>query len=160
MSNISKIREAVNVLSTMTDEEWKELEKALSTKSEITPETPKPQSFEEEKKVISEVLKQIGMPMNIKGYFYMRESILLAIQDSDKYSYITKELYPEIAKRFKTTASRVERAIRHSIEVAWERGDIDVIYEIFGYSVNAQRGKPTNSEAISALAEYIKMYKL
>lgn len=107
--------------------------------------------------IISDTLCQIGVPAHIKGYHYARASIKLCIDDPELLSAVTKLLYPMVAKQFKTTASRVERAIRHAVEVAWSRGDVDVLSSYFGYTVNAQKGKPTNSEFIAMLADRIRL---
>lgn len=105
--------------------------------------------------MVTDILHQIGVPAHIKGYHYLRTSILLAIEDKDMINHITKELYPTVAKRYKTTATRVERAIRHAIEVAWDRGDVDVLNSYFGYTIHNQKGKPTNSEFIAMIADKI-----
>ncbi len=114
---------------------------------------------EQEKNVqvaISKLLHQLGIPSHIKGYAYIRESIFLFYKNSDAYSGITKEIYPEVALKYSTTASRVERAIRHAIEVSWTRGDYDLMEEIFGNSVAYDRAKPTNSEFIATLADRLR----
>lgn len=105
--------------------------------------------------IVTDILHQIGVPAHIKGYHYLRTSILLAIEDRDMINHITKELYPTVAKRFKTTATRVERAIRHAIEVAWDRGDVDVLNSYFGFTIHSQKGKPTNSEFVAMIADKI-----
>ena len=105
---------------------------------------------------ISKLLHQLGIPSHIKGYSYIRESVFLFYKNSDAYSGITKEIYPEVALRFSTTASRVERAIRHAIEVSWTRGDYDLMEEIFGNSVAFDRAKPTNSEFIATIADRLR----
>ena len=97
------------------------------------------------------------MPAHIKGYQYSRASIRHCIDEPEMLGAVTKLLYPTVAKEFKTTASRVERAIRHAVEVAWSRGDVDVLSSYFGYTVNAQKGKPTNSEFIAMLADKIRL---
>ena len=107
--------------------------------------------------IISDTLCHIGVPAHIKGYQYSRASIKMCIEDSEMLSAVTKLLYPTVAKQFKTTPSRVERAIRHAVEVAWSRGDVDVLSSYFGYTVNAQKGKPTNSEFIAMLADKISL---
>lgn len=107
------------------------------------------------------IIHEIGIPAHIKGYQYLREAIKMSVNDMDMLNCITKVLYPEIAKTFLTTASRVERAIRHAIEVAWSRGNVEVIDELFGYTVNNGKGKPTNSEFIALIADKIRLeYKL
>lgn len=111
-------------------------------------------------KRLSYLLHEIGIPANIRGYNYLRTGILLTYENQDQYvGQITKVLYPEIAKTYKTTSSRVERAIRHAIEVAWNRGNIDTIDEIFGYSINANKAKPTNSEFIAMISDYLAIQK-
>ena len=97
------------------------------------------------------------MPANIKGYQYLRDAILMTINDNEMINAVTKQLYPEVAKRHKTTSSRVERAIRHAIEVAWSRGKMDTIDELFGYTVSNGKGKPTNSEFIALIADKIRL---
>ncbi|MCD8118147.1 MAG: sporulation transcription factor Spo0A [Lachnospiraceae bacterium] len=106
---------------------------------------------------ITNIIHEVGVPAHIKGYQYLREAILMSVEDTEMLSSITKILYPTIAKKYQTTASRVERAIRHAIEVAWNRGNMDTIEEIFGYTVDAVRGKPTNSEFIAMIADRIRM---
>lgn len=107
--------------------------------------------------VISDIMHQIGVPAHIKGYKYLRYAIILSIENPDMISSVTKVLYPEIAKKFSTTASRVERAIRHAIEVAWDRGDVDVLSSYFGYTIQSSRGKPTNSEFIAMIADKLRL---
>ena len=107
--------------------------------------------------IISDIMRQIGVPAHIKGYLYLRTSIMLCISDSEMLGSVTKILYPTVAKMYKTTPSRVERAIRHAIEVAWDRGDVDVLSSYFGYTIQAQRGKPTNSEFIAMITDKIKL---
>lgn len=106
---------------------------------------------------ITETLHMIGVPAHIKGYHYIRDAIQLCIENSEMLGSVTKLLYPTVAKMHGTSASRVERAIRHAIEVAWDRGDIDVLNTYFGYTVNALRGKPTNSEFIAMIADRMKL---
>lgn len=106
---------------------------------------------------VTNILHEIGVPAHIRGYHYMREAILMAIDDIDVLNYITKELYPSIAKKCNTTPSRVERAIRHAIEVAWSRGKVDAIDSLFGYTVSNNKGKPTNSEFIALIADRLRL---
>ena len=108
---------------------------------------------------ISKILHQLGIPSHIKGYTYIRESVFLFYKNSESYGGITKEIYPEVALRYSTTASRVERAIRHAIEVSWNRGDYDLMEEIFGNSVAFERAKPTNSEFIATIADRLRYDK-
>jgi two-component system response regulator (stage 0 sporulation protein A) len=106
---------------------------------------------------ITKIIQEIGVPAHIKGYLYLREAIHMVIDDMDYLGAVTKELYPSVAEKFNTTPSRVERAIRHAIEVAWNRGKIDTIDKIFGYTVNNNKGKPTNSEFIALIADKIRL---
>lgn len=108
---------------------------------------------------VTEILHQIGVPAHIKGYHYLREGIMLSVNDSEVLGSITKILYPMVAKKFSTTPSRVERAIRHAIEVAWDRGDVDVLNSYFGYTIHNLRGKPTNSEFIAMIADNLSLSK-
>ena len=105
------------------------------------------------KNMVTDVIHEIGVPAHIKGYQYLREAIMIAVDDMDVINAVTKVLYPEVAKRFNTTASRVERAIRHAIEVAWDRGDLVTLQKYFGYTVSNAKGKPTNSEFIAMIAD-------
>lgn len=107
--------------------------------------------------VISDIMRQIGVPAHIKGYQYLRCAIKLSVNDSEMLGSVTKLLYPTVAKMFNTTASRVERAIRHAIEVAWDRGDVDVLSSYFGYTIQSQRGKPTNSEFIAMISDKLML---
>lgn len=107
--------------------------------------------------MITEILHQIGVPAHIKGYHYLRDGIILSIKNPEMISSITKQLYPTVAKDFRTTPSRVERAIRHAIEVAWDRGDVDVLNSYFGYTINIGRGKPTNSEFVAMIADKLRL---
>ncbi len=106
---------------------------------------------------VTKVIHQIGVPAHIKGYQYLRTAIIMTMNNTDLINSITKQLYPSVAKEYGTTSSRVERAIRHAIEVAWDRGDIDVINSFFGYTVQSTRGKPTNSEFIALVADSLRL---
>ncbi len=106
---------------------------------------------------VTGIIHDIGVPAHIKGYQYLREAIIMTVNDMDIINAITKVLYPTVAKRYKTTSSRVERAIRHAIEVAWDRGDVEVLNGFFGYTVSNIKGKPTNSEFISMIADRIRL---
>lgn len=107
--------------------------------------------------VVTDIIHEIGVPAHIKGYQYLREAIILTIEDMDVINAVTKVLYPEVAKKFNTTPSRVERAIRHAIEVAWDRGDIETLQKFFGYTVSNIKGKPTNSEFIAMIADCLSL---
>jgi two-component system response regulator (stage 0 sporulation protein A) len=106
---------------------------------------------------ITNIIHEIGVPAHIKGYLYLREAITMVVNDIELLSAVTKELYPNIAKKYNTTASRVERAIRHAIEVAWSRGQVDAINRIFGYTIHTDKGKPTNSEFIAMVADKLRL---
>ena len=106
---------------------------------------------------VTDMIHEIGVPAHIKGYQYLREAIMMAVDDPGMISSITKILYPTIAKRFQTTSSRVERAIRHAIEVAWSRGRMETLDALFGYTIDTGKGKPTNSEFIALIADRIRL---
>ncbi len=106
---------------------------------------------------VTDMIHEIGVPAHIKGYQYLREAIMMSVEDSTMISSITKILYPTIAKRFQTTPSRVERAIRHAIEVAWSRGKMETLDSLFGYTIDNSKGKPTNSEFIALIADRIRL---
>ena len=106
---------------------------------------------------VTEMLHQIGVPAHIKGYHYLRNSIIMSVENPDIINAVTKQLYPAVAKNFSTTSSRVERAIRHAIEVAWDRGDVDVLNSYFGYTIHNGRGKPTNSEFIAMISDKLRL---
>lgn len=107
---------------------------------------------------VTEILHYVGMPSNLSGFLYTRDAILMVIKDVNVLRGITKNIYPDIAKKYKSSPSRVERAIRHAVEVAWSRGNTEYIDTIFGYTVDIKRGKPSNSEFIASLADYINNY--
>ena len=107
--------------------------------------------------MVTNIIHEIGVPAHIKGYQYLREAIIIAVNDMDVINAITKVLYPQVAKAFQTTPSRVERAIRHAIEVAWDRGDLDTLQRFFGYTVSNTKGKPTNSEFIALIADKLQL---
>ena len=106
---------------------------------------------------VTEIIHRIGVPAHIKGYQYLRTAIMMTIEDNDLINAVTKVLYPAVAKKYQTTSSRVERAIRHAIEVAWDRGNPDVLNELFGYTIQGSKGKPTNSEFIALIADKIRL---
>jgi len=108
---------------------------------------------------VTAVIHEVGVPAHIKGYQYVREAIVIAVQDMDVINAVTKVLYPEVAHRYGTTPSRVERAVRHAIEVAWDRGDLETLQRYFGYTVNSTKGKPTNSEFIAMIADRIRLQR-
>ena len=116
----------------------------------VTQEVPRRVSLESR---VTAIIHDVGVPAHIKGYQYLREAILIAVDDMDVINAVTKVLYPAVAKKFGTTSSRVERAIRHAIEVAWDRGDLETLQKYFGYTVNGAKGKPTNSEFIALISD-------
>ncbi len=122
--------------------------------TEITEEKPVVRDLEQD---VTNMIHDIGVPAHIKGYQYLREAIMMSVNDPTMISSITKLLYPTIAKRFQTTPSRVERAIRHAIEVAWSRGKMETLDNLFGYTINTGKGKPTNSEFIALIADKIRL---
>lgn len=107
--------------------------------------------------MVTEAIHQVGVPAHIKGYEYLRESILMVLSDRELINSVTKQLYPAVAKKHKTSASRVERAIRHAIEVAWNRGDTETLNNIFGFTINQAKGKPTNSEFIAMISDNLRL---
>ncbi|MBQ7566838.1 MAG: sporulation transcription factor Spo0A [Oscillospiraceae bacterium] len=119
-----------------------------------TPNAPREVNIET---MVTSVIHEIGVPAHIKGYQYLREAIMIAVRDMDVINAITKVLYPQVAKTFSTTPSRVERAIRHAIEVAWDRGDLETLQTFFGYTVSNTKGKPTNSEFIALIADRLQL---
>lgn len=118
-----------------------------------------PSNSEHLETLVTSVIHEIGVPAHIKGYQYLREAIIIAVEDMEVINAVTKVLYPEVARRFDTTASRVERAIRHAIEVAWDRGDIETLQKYFGYTVSNAKGKPTNSEFIAMIADRLQLQR-
>jgi len=125
-----------------------------TSKATRQPQSAKPVSLESR---ITQIMRDVGVPAHIKGYQYMRDAVLLVVDDMELISSVTKRLYPELAKKYKTTPSRVERAIRHAIEVAWTRGQVETIHELFGYTINTKKGKPTNSEFIAMIADKLRL---
>ena len=122
----------------------------LTDMNVVTQEVPRRLSMESR---VTAIIHEVGVPAHIKGYQYLREAICIAVNDMDVINAVTKVLYPAVAKKFGTTSSRVERAIRHAIEVAWDRGDLETLQKYFGYTVNGAKGKPTNSEFIALISD-------
>ena len=144
---LSRIRTAVNeesaqnhVINTVYENGKNMLKKSYNLEADVT-----------------DIIHEIGVPAHIKGYQYIREGIIMAIEDINMMNYITKLLYPTIAKKYKTTSSSVERAIRHAIEVAWSRGKVELLEEMFGYTISSGKGKPTNSEFIALIADKLRL---
>jgi two-component system response regulator (stage 0 sporulation protein A) len=145
-----------------TDSLLEHMDELLTIRSSgaATPSLPTEEPDDIESQV-TRIIHQIGVPAHIKGYQYLRTAILLTVKDSDVINSVTKVLYPSVAKKYSTTTSRVERAIRHAIEVAWDRGDVDTLNSYFGYTIQNNRGKPTNSEFIAMIADNLRLkYKL
>ena len=122
--------------------------------NQIKTQTHSPRNLEVE---VTKVIHEIGVPAHVKGYQYLRDAIMLVTEEINYLGAVTKELYPTIAQKHDTTASRVERAIRHAIELAWDRGDIDKINKVFGYTISGEKGKPTNSEFIAIIADRLRL---
>lgn len=150
-----RIRQMFN--STITDQESrKSIVVNSPTEIKLGVSSPQNNSLNLEAEITS-IIHEIGVPAHIKGYMYLREAITLVVNDIELLSAVTKELYPTIAKKYNTTASRVERAIRHAIEVAWNRGQIETINKLFGYTIHNSKGKPTNSEFIAMVADKLRL---
>ena len=148
---IKRIRQLMGNTSTTTERRKEYRDLLVNTPSNIK---EKARSLEAE---ITNIIHEIGVPAHIKGYLYLREAISMVVENIEMLSAVTKELYPSIAKKFNTTPSRVERAIRHAIEVAWSRGKVDTINNLFGYTVHNDKGKPTNSEFIAMVADKLRL---
>ena len=116
-------------------------------------------AFQPLEREVTPVIHEVAVPAHIKGYKYVREAIVIAVQDMDVINAVTKVLYPEVARRYSTTPSRVERAVRHAIEVAWDRGALETLQRYFGYTVSNTKGKPTNSEFIAMIADRIRLQR-
>ena len=164
--NISTTKDNENVYKILGDlmnanREFQIMITVPSTKRQETKlqqtETMKPQKNRDLEQDVTDIIHEIGVPAHIKGYQYLREAIMMSVNDPVMISSITKLLYPTIAKRFQTTTSRVERAIRHAIEVAWSRGRMETLDALFGYTINTGKGKPTNSEFIALIADKIRL---
>ena len=144
-----------------TDKEFQIMITVPSGKQEMPEEKDKTENTIVKKRDleqdVTDMIHEIGVPAHIKGYQYLREAIMMSVEDAAMISSITKILYPTIAKRFQTTPSRVERAIRHAIEVAWSRGRMETLDSLFGYTVDGIKGKPTNSEFIALIADKIRL---
>lgn len=130
---------------------------SITRRKNQSPEEQKSEAALDMEAQVTKIIHQIGVPAHIKGYQYLRTAILMTIDDNDIINSVTKILYPTVAKKYQTTTSRVERAIRHAIEVAWDRGDVDVLNSYFGYTIQNSRGKPTNSEFIAMIADNLRL---
>lgn len=125
-----------------------------SSVSNLAVQSSSPRNLEVE---VTKVIHEIGVPAHVKGYQYLRDAIMLVVEEINYLGAVTKELYPAIAQKYDTTPSRVERAIRHAIELAWDRGDLDKINKFFGYTISGEKGKPTNSEFIAIIADRLRL---
>ena len=152
---IKRIKEIKFYQPTQTKTNYFMAKEIKSQYIDIAPESKK--NEENLEALVTNVIHEVGVPAHIKGYQYLREAIMMVVSDIDVINQITKQLYPDIAKKYKTTPSRVERAIRHAIEVAWGRGQTDTVENIFGYTVSASKGKPTNSEFIAMIADKLRL---
>ncbi len=144
--NYTSMIEHIDAITTRRAKPHASLPAEPTTKSTVDLETQ-----------VTQIIHQIGVPAHIKGYQYLRTAILMTINDSEIINSVTKVLYPSVAKKYSTTTSRVERAIRHAIEVAWDRGDVDTLNSYFGYTIQNNRGKPTNSEFIAMIADNLRL---
>ena len=129
----------------------------MGKKTDSRPESNSLENTHDLEKDVTDMIHEIGVPAHIKGYQYLREAIMMSVDDVEMLGSITKVLYPTIAKKYQTTPSRVERAIRHAIEVAWSRGRMETLDALFGYTINTGKGKPTNSEFIALIADKIRL---
>lgn len=151
MQNNREFQVVITVPSTRGEED-----STLDLQKINTVAAPEEKSHDLEQDV-TDMIHEIGVPAHIKGYQYLREAIMMSVEDSEMMGSITKILYPTIAKKYQTTSSRVERAIRHAIEVAWNRGRMETLDDMFGYTINTGKGKPTNSEFIALIADKIRL---
>lgn len=151
LTELLNTHQEFQIMITVPSQE-KEQEKAVSTEKKKEPQPER--DLEQD---VTNMIHEIGVPAHIKGYQYLREAIMMSVEDTGMISSITKILYPTIAKRFQTTPSRVERAIRHAIEVAWSRGKMETLESMFGYTIDTSKGKPTNSEFIALIADRIRL---
>ena len=151
----------LNVVTTQDNDRMFQIVISVPSKNrqEMYPQTvpQKEKPVRDLEKDVTDMIHELGVPAHIKGYQYLREAIMMAVEDIDMLGSITKILYPTIAKKYQTTASRVERAIRHAIEVAWSRGKMETLDALFGYTINTGKGKPTNSEFIALIADKLQL---
>lgn len=140
--------------SKLTDSDNSLVQKKTDSRSELSLK----ENVHDLEKDVTDMIHEIGVPAHIKGYQYLREAIMMSVEDIEMLNSITKILYPSIAKKYQTTPSRVERAIRHAIEVAWSRGKMETLDSLFGYTINIGKGKPTNSEFIALIADKIRLH--
>lgn len=151
---LSELLTRENKLQIMITVPGKEEESSAGAGENNAAPAAKPRDLEKD---VTNMIHEIGVPAHIKGYQYLREAIMMSVEDTEMLGSVTKVLYPTIAKRYQTTPSRVERAIRHAIEVAWSRGKMETLDALFGYTINTGKGKPTNSEFIALIADRIRL---
>ena len=157
LQSLIDANKSFQIMITVDTEERKETQGSQSAQEKVVFAKTQPPVVRDLEKDVTDMIHEIGVPAHIKGYQYLREAIMMAVDDIEMLGSITKVLYPTIAKKFQTTPSRVERAIRHAIEVAWNRGKTDTIDELFGYTISNGKGKPTNSEFIALIADKIRL---
>lgn len=149
------LKNALEALTETSKENLLSIEEEKSSKKlDLTALSEDPSDL---KVTVTNLLKQLGVPAHIKGYSYLRTAIQMTVKDPSLMDAVTKELYPEVAKKYNTTSSRVERAIRHAVEISWSQSDEELIDELFGYSISKDKGKPTNSNFVAALTDYIRL---
>ena len=154
---ITRIRELKNYKPSSQNNNFISREIGISKQQYIDIPNNSANKEENIEALVTNVIHEVGVPAHIKGYQYLREAIIMVINDIDVINQITKCLYPQIANKFHTTPSRVERAIRHAIEVAWGRGEQKTVENIFGYTISAAKGKPTNSEFIAMISDKLRL---
>lgn len=157
LQSLIDANKSFQIMITVDTEERENTEEIDCTQEKIVFTKNQHSAERDLEKDVTDMIHEIGVPAHIKGYQYLREAIMMSVQDVEMLGSITKVLYPTIARRFQTTPSRVERAIRHAIEVAWSRGKMETLDGLFGYTINTGKGKPTNSEFIALIADRIRL---
>jgi sporulation transcription factor Spo0A len=157
LQSLIDANKSFQIMITVDTEERKETQGSQSAQEKVVFANTQPPVVRDLEKDVTDMIHEIGVPAHIKGYQYLREAIMMSVQDVEMLGSITKVLYPTIAGKFQTTPSRVERAIRHAIEVAWSRGKMETLDGLFGYTINTGKGKPTNSEFIALIADKIRL---
>ena len=157
LQSLIDANKSFQIMITVDTEERKETQGSQSAQEKAVFAKTQPPVVRDLEKDVTDMIHEIGVPAHIKGYQYLREAIMMSVQDVEMLGSITKVLYPTIAGKFQTTPSRVERAIRHAIEVAWSRGKMETLDGLFGYTINTGKGKPTNSEFIALIADKIRL---
>ena len=157
LQSLIDANKSFQIMITVDTEERKETQGSQSAQEKVVFAKTQPPVVRDLAKDVTDMIHEIGVPAHIKGYQYLREAIMMSVQDVEMLGSITKVLYPTIAGKFQTTPSRVERAIRHAIEVAWSRGKMETLDGLLGYTINTGKGKPTNSEFIALIADKIRL---